>query len=38
MIPNVKVILPEDLRDELYERAQAWLDQAADEKHLKRTG
>lgn len=26
MIPNARVILPEDLRDELYERARQWLD------------
>ncbi len=26
MIPNVKVILPETLRDELYERAEVWTD------------
>lgn len=39
MIPNVRVVLPEDLRDELYERAQSWLDQAAGSRsELKRTG
>ena len=36
MIPHVKVILPEELRDELYDRAQQWLDTSQDQ--LQRTG
>lgn len=28
MIPNVRVVLPEDLREELYSRAKAWVDES----------
>ncbi len=35
LIPHVKVILPEDLRDELYDRARAWLE-ATSPGHLSR--
>ena len=37
MIPNVKVILPEELRDELYDRAQQWVDHR-HESRLQQTG
>lgn len=37
MIPNVQVILPEELRDELHDRAAAWLDDASESGTLKRT-
>ena len=38
MLPNVRVVLPEDLREELYERAQEWLNDRSDMRMADRTG